>query len=372
MGRFTECLSGPSDEIPQRSNPRMVGWLAALIGGGALVALSVDVLPYWPIEHKHVDLAIGAFMLPVGIVLWFARRHIRLPIVHGCLLAGVGAITAAVWAAGPTAESQAPALFYVFLSTFVSAFLVLRQAMAYLALAGVAYLVALLLHWRAEMATQWTINMVAFALPCAIIGGLVAQLRTQAGRDPLTGLANRRLFEQLLPTEIALAARGRRPLSVVAIDLDGLKAINDTAGHAAGDQFLLQAARGFRSALRAGDSLARVGGDEFTLLLPDADTDTAYQVVQRLRRATPQIAFSAGVVTWDGEPADELLNRADAALYAAKRSRGTPIATDQSTRQVPIPRNDRRPSLEPGPDPVAQEPERECQARVEKQKFPAV
>lgn len=314
------------DDVPDRSDPRMVGWLAILIGGGALVALSVDVLPYWAIQHTHVDTAIGVVMLPIGILLWFARRHTPLPIVHGCLLAGTVAITVCVWAAGPTAESQAPALFYGFLSAFASAFLARRLAMTHLALAGAAYLVVLLTHWRAEMATQWVINMVAFTLPCAIIASLVGRLRFQAVRDPLTGLANRRLLQQLLPTEMHLTVRNDRPLSVVAIDLDGLKAVNDTAGHAAGDQLLVRAARAFRSALRAGDSLARVGGDEFTLLLPDTDLGTARAVVQRLRDATPHIAFSAGVATWDGESAEELLERADAALYAAKHRRGIAAA----------------------------------------------
>ena len=328
MLRRGDGVVAPSDDVATYRDPRMVGWLAALIGGGALIALSVDVLPYWPIQHTQVDVVIGVIMLPIGILLWVARGRTSMSIVHGCLLAGIGAITVAVWAAGPTAESQAPALFYGFVSAFASAFLAWRLAMTYLALAGIAYLVVLLTHWRAEMATQWLINMLAFALPCAVIASLVGQLRTQAVRDPLTGLANRRLLEQLLPTEMHLAARAHRPLSVVAIDLDGLKAVNDTAGHAAGDQLLIRAADGFRAGLRAGDSLARVGGDEFTLLLPDADLDTARGVVQRLREATPRIAFSAGVATWDGESADELLNRADAALYAVKHRRALNFGRD--------------------------------------------
>ena len=328
MRRRGDGKAAPSDDVTTYRDPRMVGWLATLIGGGALVALSVEVLPYWPIQHTHVDAVTGVIMLPVGILLWVGRRRTPLPIVHGCLLAGIGAISAAVWAAGPTAQSQAPALFYGFVSAFASAFLAWRLAMAYLVLTGIAYLVVLLTHWRAEMWTQWVINMMAFALPCAIIASLVGQLRTQAVHDPLTGLANRRLLEQLLPTEMSVSTRNHRPLSVVAIDLDGLKAVNDTAGHAAGDELLIQAARGFRAGLRAGDSLARVGGDEFTVLLPDADLDTARGVVQRLREATPRIAFSAGVATWDGESADELLNRADAALYAVKHLRALNFGGD--------------------------------------------
>jgi diguanylate cyclase (GGDEF)-like protein len=313
-------LTMPAD--PSTDLPTMLGWLAMLIAGGALVAISVELLPYWPIAHRRMDLLIGAVLCPVGVALWVVRRRAPRWTMHAGLLAGVCGITGAVWAVGPTAQTQAPALFYVFLSTFAGAFLSRRLAIGYLGLAGVEYFMVMALHWRAEMATQWAMTMLAVSVPCAVISTLVARLRVLALRDSLTGLANRRLLDELLPARLTVAAREDRPLSVAALDLDGLKAINDLAGHAAGDQLLLAAARSWSAALRTGDVMARVGGDEFILVLPDTDLPAAHAAVQRLRAAAPRVAFSAGVACWAGEGIDELVRRADAALYAAKQAGG--------------------------------------------------
>ncbi len=308
--------------------PTMVGWLAMLIVAGALVAASVNVLPYWPIEHKSVNWVIAAVMLPVGLVMWFGRNRAPHWVIHAGLIVGVGCISWSVWAAGPTSESQAAALFYGFMSAFASAFLLRRQAVAYVTLAGVLYLAVLLTHWREQMATQWTMNMFAIAIPCLVIGTLVGRLRLLALHDTLTGLPNRRLLEETLTAQINMATRDKRAFAVAAIDLDGLKHVNDTEGHAAGDRLLQSAAAGWTSVLRAGDSLARVGGDEFVLVLFDTDLSGALEAVQRLRDATPQVSFSAGAVCWTGQSIDELLRRADAGLYASKKMGGGITVTD--------------------------------------------
>ena len=318
----------------------MVGWLAMLILGGALVAASVNVLPYWPIDHARVNWFIAAVMLPVGVIMWLARRRARLWVVHVGLVVGVGCITGSVWAAGPSPESQAPALFYGFLSAFASAFLARRQAIGYVSLAGVLYLGALLTHWRDQMATQWAMNMFAIAVPCLVIGTLVGRLRLLALHDALTGLPNRRLLEETLAARMNMSRRGDRGFAVAAIDVDGLKRVNDTEGHAAGDRLLQSAASGWASVLRSGDSLARVGGDEFVLVMSDTDLVGAGEAVQRLRDATPQVRFSAGVVYWTGQPMDELLRRADAGLYASKKMGGgitvsDPTAAWQSAIDAP-------------------------------------
>jgi diguanylate cyclase (GGDEF)-like protein len=308
--------------------PTMVGWLAMLIAGGAVVAASVNLLPYWPIEHKSADWLIAAVMLPAGGLMWVWRKRAPHWTIHVGLVVGIWCITWSVWAAGATAESQASALFYGFLAAFASAFLIRRLAIAYLVLVGVMYLGALLTHWQAAMATQWTVNMFAISVPCVVIGTLVGRLRNLALHDALTGLANRRLLEEILTFRINNARHDGRRFSVAAIDLDGLKRVNDNEGHAAGDQLLKSAAAGWTSALRAGDSLARIGGDEFVLVLSDADLDAAKSALQRLRDATPHVAFSAGVACWTGQPLDELLRRADAGLYAAKKTGGGRTVSD--------------------------------------------
>jgi diguanylate cyclase (GGDEF)-like protein len=295
-----------------------VGWLAALTVGGAVVALSVNVVPYWPIQHPGVDLAIAAAMLPIGIAMWFARRVASQPTIHAGLLVGIVCITGAVWAAGPSAESQASALFYGFLSAFACVFLTRRQGFGYLALAGALYLGALLTHWRADMASQWVTTMVGVALPCVTISVLVGRLRSLALHDPLTGLGNRRMLEECLPRWLALSGRDDSAITVVAIDLDNLKTVNDTAGHAAGDRMIVEATKRWSTALRSSDLLARVGGDEFVLVLCGADVAAAESTVTRLRNVTPDVRFCAGLAAWEGEEGHQLLHRADAALYTAK------------------------------------------------------
>jgi diguanylate cyclase (GGDEF)-like protein/PAS domain S-box-containing protein len=149
---------------------------------------------------------------------------------------------------------------------------------------------------------------------------LLDRLRDLARTDPLTGLANRRLWDERLDTELARAARTRRPLCVVALDLDHFKVYNDRHGHAAGDELLRTTTVAWRGVLRAADLLARLGGDEFALLLPDCGPASARAIVARLQETTHgEIGCSAGLAQWaPGEPAARALERADAALYRVK------------------------------------------------------
>jgi diguanylate cyclase (GGDEF)-like protein len=148
---------------------------------------------------------------------------------------------------------------------------------------------------------------------------LLHRLRELARTDPLTGLANRRLWDERLQTEIARAARTGQPLCVVALDLDRFKAYNDRHGHAAGDDLLRTTTIAWHAVLRAADLLARLGGDEFALLLPDCDPDRGRAIVTRLQHVThPEVGCSAGLAAWTGGEAAALMSRADAALYGVK------------------------------------------------------
>lgn len=151
---------------------------------------------------------------------------------------------------------------------------------------------------------------------------LLRRLETAALTDQLTGLPNRRAWEETLDRELARAARDGQPVCVAVLDLDDFKRYNDQRGHLAGDLLLTQAAESWRAQLRGGDVLARYGGDEFAALIPGRPLDIALVVIERLRRATPHgSGCSAGVAGWDGaESAVDLFGRADAALYVAKKS----------------------------------------------------
>jgi diguanylate cyclase (GGDEF)-like protein len=151
---------------------------------------------------------------------------------------------------------------------------------------------------------------------------LLAESEARARTDPLTGLANRRAWDEELHRELARAARQGWPVCVAMIDLDHFKAFNDERGHLSGDELLAEAATTWRVELRDGDFIARYGGEEFGVLLPNCSIGDAAQVVERLRATTPMgQTCSAGLARWDGsESAAELLRRTDAALYAAKRA----------------------------------------------------
>jgi diguanylate cyclase (GGDEF)-like protein len=152
---------------------------------------------------------------------------------------------------------------------------------------------------------------------------LLARLERIARTDELTGLLNRRAWREELPREMARAKREHWPLCVAMLDIDGLKKLNDTHGHHAGDQLLKQNAAAWSSALRPVDLLARYGGDEFAAVLTGCRLADAEKLVDRLVDATPAgHSFSVGIAEWDGsQDAHALMAEADTRLYAAKSTR---------------------------------------------------
>lgn len=153
---------------------------------------------------------------------------------------------------------------------------------------------------------------------------LTERLRQEAVIDDLTGLLNRRGWRIGAERELARAGRASAPVALVLLDLDKLKEVNDTMGHDVGDRVLAETADRLRAGLRASDIVARLGGDEFVALLTDSTLDGALAGIERLRAITPELgSFSAGVAAWNRkEDLEQLLRRADMALYAAKTKDG--------------------------------------------------
>ena len=159
---------------------------------------------------------------------------------------------------------------------------------------------------------------------------LFAQIQQQALTDALTGCYNRRSFEMQFDREMLMAKRQHQPLSLIMLDLDRFKQLNDSAGHDAGDGALRKLAECFKQELRGVDSAAGFGGDEFALILPQADPEGAHIVAERLRARIEQIhitgfgklSASIGIATFPlhGSSRAELVPAADAALYRAKRA----------------------------------------------------
>ncbi len=172
---------------------------------------------------------------------------------------------------------------------------------------------------------------------------LAARMRLLATVDPLTGILNRRGLEQAAAQSIAHCRRQRLPLSVVLADLDQFKQLNDRFGHAAGDVALQRFARHVSGSVRVGDSVGRIGGEEFAFLLVDTFPGTALEVVERIRAGVCALdldgagrdltaSFGVAALRASDQTLDDVLARADAALYASKmggRDRVT-LADDQA------------------------------------------
>lgn len=212
---------------------------------------------------------------------------------------------------------------YLLVVLFSLLYLPLRAALWHLAAAGAAYAVVLGVGPRPAQppVVAWLAVFGAAVVLGAVVLGLVSVLRVNAREDHLTGLANRRHWDERLDEELERARRSHQPLSVIVVDLDGFKSLNDTFGHPAGDRLLCDLASRWRAVVRNScDLLARTGGDEFAVLAPHADQTRSHRLGRRLSESLPQgVSVSIGTATWDGtENASDLLRRADRAMYLHK------------------------------------------------------
>jgi len=172
---------------------------------------------------------------------------------------------------------------------------------------------------------------------------LYRQAQAAALQDQLTGLNNRGAFDSSLKREIDLAQRQRSPLSLIVLDIDHFKAVNDTYGHSSGDSALKALAKAITDTMRRSDIAFRYGGEEFTLILSNTDIDAARIVAERVRVAVSQLSCSDGKRTFgytisvgvsqlgQGEDGASLFDRADQALYQAKKTgRNQTICANQT------------------------------------------
>ena len=179
--------------------------------------------------------------------------------------------------------------------------------------------------------------LISLTLLGAVVGDVIEELRREGAVDPLTGIANRRSF--LVRAEAA-ASRSPEAMSVVYCDVDHFKSINDRFGHAAGDRVLVEFALLLEAKTRPRDVAARLGGEEFVVLLPRTGRRGAAELAERLRQAVELTRFSGlpnhvtvtasfGVAEWrTGEQLIEVMHRADRMLYAAKRNGRNQVAVD--------------------------------------------
>lgn len=300
------------------------------------VALALQVLDGGSVTAAvltglFITVAAGVF---VGLVR--RRAHQWRPwMTHSAVVTGETSLVLFILRADDAITAITFSVLFSWVAALAGLYLRPRAIVAHLVLLTLAVTGALLTvlgvatAWRSMVVMLPVFAGIAFI--CAHLAGL---LRQQSTRDTLTGLLNRRGLVDAAARCIDDAERTGRTWSLVAVDLDGFKQVNDRFGHNAGDRLLVATADRWRALLRSDDVLARIGGDEFVLLLL-ADPAQAVATVDRMRHCTPpEVGVSAGVTPWSWATSlDEAMHEADMALYEAKRGgRGrTVTATSGST-----------------------------------------
>jgi diguanylate cyclase (GGDEF)-like protein len=294
--------------------------LAYLAAG--LACLLAAAFPMSPQAPVRLGLAVGVASLAAGAGLALAGRRAAPCCLQVALFAAN--VTSAVLIANShtVAGVLASANALPWLGVWAAVFLPRRRAFAHIAVGSaglVAGMVIAGVPGSAGVGGLVAVTTWALALGFSLVTARVlAHLET----DPLTGFLNRTgLLRAAAAARVAATRRGE-PVTVTAIDLDDFKGVNDRYGHAAGDRLLSQLGRAWAPELRDGDLLGRQGGDEFVLVLPSTARDGAGDLLERLRAST-DVAWTAGVSEWHAdEDFEDCLERADRALYDAKRRRG--------------------------------------------------
>jgi len=276
-----------------------------------------------------------------------ARKDVALMAFVGTIAYAAGALyllfsrQPEIWPAGPIMQplQLLPVFLYVlaaaaFRQRLKTAFSGLDQALALAAWMNIAAHLVLMVSLQALDAPFTLAQILRVSSYAVVLGGtlldnsrLFKQVQQLAISDPLTGLANYRHLIDVLESEIERSGRTDREFSVLLLDLDGLKSINDRFGHLVGSRALRRLADVLRVHSRAVDTPARYGGDEFALVMPETGAQAARQVASRIRERLasqteqPKISVSVGVAVYpsSGATAERLLMAADEALYAMKQ-----------------------------------------------------
>lgn len=321
-------------------------WLFSV--AGVLGLLSV-VLPHDPITNDPAVVVISVTALAAAVVLHLVAGRVGPRRVLGILIFGCVMIAAVIVATGGVPNASATLFSWTVLYAFYA--LSWRSAFGLLALVGVLYAgVIVLIPPSFPAVAHWTTTIGTLAGSGVLVGTmkgrldeLVGRLANTARRDDLTGLLNLRGLREALDAEVARSARNGRSLTIVVVDADRFESVNDALGGPGGDEILGEIAGVLRRRARRMDVVARSGGGEFTLLLPETGPAEAMVSAERVRLAISRevsrpgvtLTASIGVATWPehGGDAEALQVSARRALVAAKRQgrdrvvRFDPVAT---------------------------------------------
>ena len=312
----------------------MARWGAIYFALGGLFGLVSLVLPDTSVEDRALLLAVAIASLAGALTLSVVYDRMPPPGFHVVVAAGSVAASLGVYAWGH-ASSYGP-LPYVWVTLFAFYFFTVPAAVVHLIFAMTGYGFALMAesppgsHLDAWLATTGT--LLASGMFVAVlrdrITAAVAGFAEAAHRDVLTGLLNRRGFQEVIEVELERARRADASLGVIVADLDGFKRVNDAHGRAFGDEVLRRVAGTIRSCERRYDTAARIGGEEFALLVPGSDAHGTYKLAERIRTQVAEggegltASFGIAASPLHGSSSVMLLYAADEALYAAKRLGG--------------------------------------------------
>lgn len=268
------------------------------------------------------------------LIRWFENRPKSLVLTVGIIVnCVVGALDYV------TGYEISFLLFYLIPVALVSRVAGMKEGVFISSLAAVTWFVAdlapghqyshpLLPYWKAIARFGF---FIIFSSSVVTIKSSINSLKEMARTDPLTGVSNARGFAQMAEAEIERFVRYGRPFSLAYLDVDNFKTVNDTYGHSVGDELLVQFVEILRRNLRRTDILARIGGDEFVVLLPETRPKLAQRVMNRLKETLSKemqdgdqsVTVSIGLVTFLAPPlsVDEMITQADNVMYVAK-SRG--------------------------------------------------
>lgn len=296
--------------------------LTLLLGVGGVMCLVGSRHPLDPGARTDVVVGCGIVLLVLAAVAHLGRRSES--VRWALLLLGVGVNTVLLATSVSLAGIVHASITFVYAALYAAFDFGLWRLNAVLGLIVVASLAGWLLAVPPLHLLEWASTIGAVVLAGSLLGYVVRELRRSAGTDGLTGVLTRDAFEVAASAALGGDRRRGAPTSLVLLDLDNFKEVNDTEGHAAGDRMLVRTVEAWSARLRRGDLIGRLGGDEFVVLLPGTGADGVQQVVSQLRDVSP-IAFSSGhVVAFPDDPeptVPSLVAVADAEMYRVKRAR---------------------------------------------------
>ena len=334
----------PEDAGRRKQQARLC---ALLFGAAALVTALGLLLPHQPEVDAGglVVVAVGGAVAAVALLVGGERVPdwaYQIAFAWATVLISSALLFNGERAGGSAGGDE---LYYLWVVLYAAYYFGRRAVAAQVLLISVAYAVTLWLIDPGPIAPSRWLTVTGLVAGTAVvvrllserIDRLIAELGAAARTDWLTGLPNRRAFEEQFARESARAGRSQRPLAVLTADVDRFKEINDRSGHAAGDAALAAVAAALRLSMRTADIPARLGGDEFAALLPATDADGAQAVAQRLRETIRtehdesghRLSLSVGIaIHAPGGSLEDVMRSADRSLYADKRARtgGPPVA----------------------------------------------